>query len=451
MSVAAWDAKGEISEIFVGHDDKLELIKASVTGENPSHSFLLHGPKNMGKSLFALLMAASHNCLQKNNGLACLKCDNCKRIARSKFSYLSLLSYKFGEIPIDDIRTRIIAPSILKVPNGSKQFFIINDARFFNSESANCFLKTLEEPTANKIFILITSSPDSILPTIRSRCQLVRFEAVEERIVKKHLNAISPDTGEDVLSFIARASVSIGSAVAAVTSVGFERGVSMSVSVLKSIVAGNLKAADAAGLIGWIYDAGLCDELEEMAGEENILQLDELFDKIERVSVAKQYARLSLAYSMLYSAKKNSRRDYFTLVHELAFKIDAYFLAIEKFFEQYLAGFKQSFNAAAVKDMSERAKKEITRLKRDEYLKTMTNILESLQRFYVLKAVAGCDSEKGETSVFEASGAALAKLYPAHEVESAVKVMLDGYYRDVAANINVDLYLERYLMTLIEK
>ncbi|HBC73572.1 MAG: hypothetical protein A2008_07490 [Candidatus Wallbacteria bacterium GWC2_49_35] len=441
-----------IEKGICGHEDKLDLIRAAASRKSASHSFMFYGPKNTGKLSCARLMTLSLNCLSPADGLACFKCENCLKILRGRFEYLTSLNYKFGEIPIDDIRNRIIAPCMLKVPDSVRSVYIINDARFFNSESANCFLKTLEEPTANVVFILITSSPDSVLPTIRSRCQMVRFDAAAPEAVKAYARSVNGRMDDECLDVMIEAAGSIGAAVAAVTAPN-AAGDSDALMAYLAKLGGDFTAHDAGALIKRVYDARIFSE--ESLGDfcsENILQLEELFDKIEHACLAKQYLRFMIVYSLLYLSKKGSRRDYQAVCHELSHRIDLFFQFIESFVTDYIAGFKNTIPAPLIKELTEKAKRETARNKRDEFLKIVSLTLAALEKLYVKKALPAAETSGGSAqAALERLRGKIAVSFSRESLEKIIETMMGGHYRDVAANINVELYLERYLMSVIEK
>lgn len=447
---------GFLSEAFIkhglcGHSDKIELIRSVRSRANPSHSFLFYGPKNIGKSTFARFMTLSINCQSPIAGLACYRCENCIKILNARFEYLTSLNYKFGEVPIDDIRNRIIAPCMLKVPQNIKSVYIINDARFFNSESANSFLKTLEEPVANVIFILITSSIDSMLPTIRSRCQLVRFDEPDAAEVSSYVRSLKSNASTAAVEAIIEAAGSIGAAVSALCSADAAAGVETLMSFIAG-VDGSLTAHDAAAIISRVYDInGFCERVYDFCSE-NILQLEELFDRIESECLSKQYLRLAIVNSLLYLAKKSSRRDYQAVCHELSHRIDLFYQALETRTADYIAGFKNMITAPQIKELLDRAKRENARNKRDEFLKIISLTLVSLEKIYVCKSLTATTHGSNRTrSGFEKVFEKLAAFYQGEQLCGAVETMIQGHYRDVAANINVELYLERYLMSIIEK
>ncbi len=446
---------GFLSEIFIkyglcGHSDKIELIKAIRTKNNSSHSFLFYGPKNIGKSTFAKFMALSINCLSPDeNGLACYKCERCQKILNSRFEYLTFLNYNFGEIPIDDIRNRIIAPCALKVPSGVKSVYIINDARYFNSESANCFLKTLEEPVENIIFILITSFIDALLPTIRSRCQIARFEEPKPAEIFSYAQPVAFESGIKNIETVCGAAGSIGAVIAALTG---RDAVHDSASLDSFTASLELPPAakDAAGLAAVVYSIESADAAFDFCSE-NVLQLDELFDRIERERLSKQYLRLMLIYRMLLLAGGATRRDYQSACYELSYKIDAFYQHVETRAADYISGFKNTIATHLIKEMLDKTKKETARFKREEYLKIVSLTLGALEKIYVYAAAKSGKFELSTASTpLEKAVVRAAEFYEPAGLEKMINVIMAGHYRDVAANINVELYLEHYLMSIVE-
>lgn len=442
-----------IEKGICGHPDIMELIRAASSRRSASHAFLFHGPRNVGKLTCARLLALSVNCASPKNGVACLECETCRKILHGRFEFLTSLNYKFGEIPIDDIRNRIISPCMLKVPESVRSVYIINDARYFNQESANCFLKTLEEPTANVIFILITSSLESVLPTIRSRCQPVRFEEAPPEAVKAYVSSLEGAPDGECLEVIVETAGSIGAAVAAITapnSAADREALAAYIAKIK----GSLTAHDAGALIKRVYDPGYFSQLEFADFcSENVLQLEELFDKIEHACLSKHYLRSVIVHSLICLAARSTRRDYQALCHELAHRIDLFFQAAENFTADYVAGFKNTVAAPLLRELGEKAKRETARGKRDEFLKIVSLTLTSLEKLYVRKA----PREGADASATSPGGALERLIGPAAEsftperLERIIETMMSGHFRDVAANINVELYLERYLMSVIEK
>ena len=150
------------------------LTHALASGRVP-HAQLFSGPPGVGKAATALLLAQALNC----EGAApqpCGACGPCDRIARGIHPDVVRVeptgaARQITKEQIDAVRTRLALP-----PHEARvRVFILDDAERMNPTSANQILKTLEEPPPRTLFVLVTAAPEQLLPTIRSRCQRVRF------------------------------------------------------------------------------------------------------------------------------------------------------------------------------------------------------------------------------------------------------------------------------------
>jgi len=453
---------------LAGHADKLELIKTVVSGRNNSHSFLFYGPSGNGKSACADIFAMSLNCLAPEGGLACGVCESCAQYLRGAFPYVVRLRYKFGEIPIDDIRTRIIEPCSYMVPTGIRQVFIIDDVRFFNQASANCFLKTLEEPIPGVTFILITSSFDSLLPTLKSRCQCVRFREVSTEETVRFLSDIEPELSSDIASFVAEASGSVGASLSAVRSENFAENY-RSLRVLLNKFTLQPDCSTLRQLVIMAYPRPVPGELVPV---EKSLHLDDLFDRIESKISSGRYLKNCLALALLTFAKRSSRRDAQALFYTVSSEIEACFDDFGKASEEYIHSFKESVNTRVLSDLTEHARREVARLRREEYMRLVSSLLLGLEMFFIEKnAVAenrihssiesdsgrcaetcdGNESSAGGSKTGQ-SGSMIsygASLYDSGDLARLAEEFRVGYYRDITANVNPELYLENFMLRII--
>jgi len=163
---------------ITGHRHLLDLIARAVSCGTLPPSLIFAGPEGVGKRMSAVALAQLMNCLEpgKFNGLdACGSCASCKRIARSVHADVLMIEPgDTGAIRIDQVRDAI-ERAAYKPFEGRRRVVIINDAEALNIEAQNALLKTLEEPPTASSFILVTSRPDMLLPTVLSRCQRLRF------------------------------------------------------------------------------------------------------------------------------------------------------------------------------------------------------------------------------------------------------------------------------------
>ncbi len=187
-----------------GHDDVVEQFRRALRRGRLASSFLFAGPAGIGKRTFALKLAAALLCEQRaeEDLDPCGECPACVQVAAGTHPDVQLVSKPEDKafIPVELFigdrehrrREGLCHDIGLKPFMGGRKIAIIDDADHLNAEGANSLLKTLEEPPPKSILILIGTSPARQLPTIRSRCQLIRFrplpvEAVAELLVSRQL------------------------------------------------------------------------------------------------------------------------------------------------------------------------------------------------------------------------------------------------------------------------
>lgn len=167
-----------------GHDALIAGFERVINKGRLAHAYLFLGPPGVGKRLFALELARALLCEAPPEGRfdACDRCPACVQIeARTHPDFaLAGLPPEKHEWPIEQMR-EVLRNFGLKSSRGKGKVVILDDADDFNEESANCFLKTLEEPPPRAVLILIGTSRDRQLPTIVSRCQSVSFAPLPER------------------------------------------------------------------------------------------------------------------------------------------------------------------------------------------------------------------------------------------------------------------------------
>ena len=171
-----------------GHDVVVEQFRRALGRRRLASSFLFTGPEGIGKRTFATKFAQSLLCQERSAAALdpCGHCPSCAQVAASTHPDLLLVAKPEGksEIPValligdleDRMREGLCHDIGLKPFMGGRRVAIIDDADYLNEEGANSLLKTLEEPPPHSVLILIGTSPAKQLPTIRSRCQLVRFQ-----------------------------------------------------------------------------------------------------------------------------------------------------------------------------------------------------------------------------------------------------------------------------------
>ena len=174
-------------EDIKGQDRQIKTLKEAITKGYIFSSYLFVGPDGIGKAKVAQNFAKALNCPDKNEP-PCDTCVSCRKVDSKTHPDVFFIEPKGASfsIGIEQIRT-VIAQANLKPYEAPRKVFVIDGAHAMNQEAANAFLKTLEEPPSNTIFILVSRSKESILPTIVSRCHVVRFSAVPREIVENML------------------------------------------------------------------------------------------------------------------------------------------------------------------------------------------------------------------------------------------------------------------------
>lgn len=160
---------------IAGHEHLKTLIaRAALRGSLPP-SLIFAGPSGIGKAMVALALAQFVNCLSPAGEDACGECASCRRIVRDVHAdVMRIAPGDSGSIKIDQIRDAI-ERSAYRPFEGRRRVVIIDQAEQMVLQAQDAILKTLEEPPNASTFILVTDTPDMLLPTIRSRCQRLRF------------------------------------------------------------------------------------------------------------------------------------------------------------------------------------------------------------------------------------------------------------------------------------
>lgn len=212
-------------EHLSGNERAKSILHRMLTNHRVPGALVFAGEDGVGKKLFALELAKAFNCQKPSNHEACDRCPSCVRIAQlgtasaadnnqsiiwSQHPDAGLIRPAGRFIVVAQIR-ELDREAHFRPYEGSARFFLLEDADLMNETAANALLKTLEEPPATSHLILLTSRPASLLPTIRSRCQLVRFTPLSVAEIENHLkNKASrtvPVTDAALIARLARGSL----------------------------------------------------------------------------------------------------------------------------------------------------------------------------------------------------------------------------------------------------
>lgn len=169
-------------ERVVGQDRAVELLRRAV--QRPVHAYLLVGPAGSGVDAAARCFAASLVC---GSG-GCGECPACERVLRGRHPDVVEVEPAGTNILVEQAE-EIVEAAFRTPVEADRKVVIIREAERMNAAAANKLLKTFEEPSASTTFVLVTSAPDELLPTVRSRCQEVAFGSLGEGAVRDALVA----------------------------------------------------------------------------------------------------------------------------------------------------------------------------------------------------------------------------------------------------------------------
>ncbi|PKL51426.1 MAG: DNA polymerase III subunit delta' [Nitrospira bacterium HGW-Nitrospira-1] len=184
---------------IIGQEKAIEILTGILKRRRLAGSYIFSGEPGIGKKLTAVNFAKALNCLKDTDFDACDECESCLKIKSGNHPDLLLVSPQDRLIKIDEIR--LINDALSFRPfEGRKKVVIVNDADAMNIAAANAFLKTLEEPPKDSVIILISSRPDRLPATIRSRCSRVNFVTLSLEACKQVLRGRVPDEALEALA-----------------------------------------------------------------------------------------------------------------------------------------------------------------------------------------------------------------------------------------------------------
>ncbi len=171
----------------LGHEQTIAHIKSAIAANKVSHAYLLAGEKGSGKKLLAGIFARTLQC-EAHGSEPCGKCHSCIQAESGNQPDIIYVTHeKPGSISVDDIRGQVNGDIQIKPYSSPYKIYIIDEAEKLTQQAQNALLKTIEEPPAYAIIMLLTANEGMLLPTIKSRCVTLTMKPVSLPLIRQYL------------------------------------------------------------------------------------------------------------------------------------------------------------------------------------------------------------------------------------------------------------------------
>ena len=220
---------------IIGHNQIVDHLKTAIRMGKVSHAYILNGESNAGKMMLAEAFAMALQC-ESGNEDACMNCRSCHQSAEHNQPDIIYVTHeKPNVISVDDIRHQLNNDIVIKPYSSKYKIYIVDEAEKMNIQAQNALLKTIEEPPAYGVILLLTTNADAFLPTILSRCITLNLKSVNEELIKEYLmkKYQIPDYQADVCAAFAQGNV--GKAIQLASSGEFNELKSAAISLVKKL------------------------------------------------------------------------------------------------------------------------------------------------------------------------------------------------------------------------
>jgi len=256
---------------LVGQPHVSRTLKNAVAQNRLAHAYLFVGPRGIGKTSTARILAKSLNCVTGPTATPCGKCDNCREIAAG--NSLDVIEIDgASNNSVEDVRQ--LRENVRYAPaKGRYKIYLIDEVHMLSSAAFNALLKTLEEPPAHVKFIFATTEPQKVLPTILSRCQRFDLHRIPANLIAQHLQFIA---GKEKITLEPSAAHAIAR--------GAEGGMRDAESMLDQLVAfcgETISEADVLNVFGFTGEQTVVDLTGRMLRGETPGALELLYEQCE--------------------------------------------------------------------------------------------------------------------------------------------------------------------------
>lgn len=271
---------------IIGHEKIISFLKNAISSDRLAHAYVFEGQNGVGKKLVAVEFAKAINC--KNEDLGCEICSSCVKINNNNHPDISIIEPDGKSIKnkqIEEFQNNIL----LRPYESNKKVFIIEAAHTMTISAQNRLLKILEEPPKYGLIILVAENSHSLIPTIRSRSQIIKFNRISKKLIEEYLKENYNIRDNDVSIVAGFCDGSIGKAINLYKSEEFRSRREITIDIIDKIISGDkLKLLDYVDFfeknkeyiwelldffIIWFRDLLLLSEIEE---EKHLLNIDKI-------------------------------------------------------------------------------------------------------------------------------------------------------------------------------
>ncbi|SET59869.1 DNA polymerase III subunit delta' [[Clostridium] polysaccharolyticum] len=173
-------------EDVIGHEQVIEHMQMAIEKDRISHAYILNGENGSGKKMLADIFAAALQC-EEHEKNPCGKCKSCLQAGSGNHPDIIKVLHEKASISVEDIRTQLNADIEIKPYSSKYKIYIVADADKMTEQAQNALLKTIEEPPAYGIIMLLATNKNKLLPTILSRCVTLDLKPVSTELIRDYL------------------------------------------------------------------------------------------------------------------------------------------------------------------------------------------------------------------------------------------------------------------------
>jgi len=173
-------------DAIIGHKQIIEQLKNAIAMDKVSHAYILNGPKDSGKMMLAEAFAMALQCEEKDP-CGCGNCKSCHQALGHNQPDIIYTQHEKSNYSVEELRSQLVGDMSIKPYSSRYKVYIVDEAEKMNPASQNAILKTIEEPPAYGIVLLLTTNADLLLQTIRSRCVRLDLKSVPDGEIRAFL------------------------------------------------------------------------------------------------------------------------------------------------------------------------------------------------------------------------------------------------------------------------